>query len=106
MRWHSCGSFTPTPALTRSLLGEDQLIAVHAHAHSRLLDEDIEEITCRGLTSRTPRGLLRVALGPARRSDPNHRVDRLRRPGVGTAAAGKRHRHLDARAVDDRASPR
>ena len=32
-------------SLNALLLGEDQLIVVHAHARSRLLDEDIEEIT-------------------------------------------------------------
>jgi predicted glutamine amidotransferase len=35
----------PDASLNALLLGEDQLIVVHAHAHSRLLDEDIEEIT-------------------------------------------------------------
>lgn len=35
----------PGASLNALLLGEGQLIAVHAHAHSRLLDEDIEEIT-------------------------------------------------------------
>ena len=31
----NCGGSIPTPASTRSLLGEDQLIVVHAHARSR-----------------------------------------------------------------------
>ena len=35
----------PDASLNALLLGEGQLIVVHAHAHSRLLDEDIEEIT-------------------------------------------------------------
>jgi predicted glutamine amidotransferase len=35
----------PDASLNALLLGEDQLIVVHAHARSRLLDEDIEEIT-------------------------------------------------------------
>ena len=35
----------PDASLNALVLGEDQLIAVHAHARSRLLDEDIEEIT-------------------------------------------------------------
>lgn len=35
----------PEASLNALLLGEDQLIVVHAHARSRLLDEDIEEIT-------------------------------------------------------------
>jgi len=35
----------PEASLNALVLGEDQLIAVHAHARSRLLDEDIEEIT-------------------------------------------------------------
>ena len=35
----------PDASLNALMLGEDQLIAVHAHARSRLLDEDIEEIT-------------------------------------------------------------
>jgi predicted glutamine amidotransferase len=35
----------PDVSLNALVLGEDQLIAVHAHARSRLLDEDIEEIT-------------------------------------------------------------
>jgi predicted glutamine amidotransferase len=35
----------PDASLNALLLGENQLIVVHAHAHSRLLDEDIEEIT-------------------------------------------------------------
>lgn len=34
----------PDASLNALLLGEDQLIVVHAHARSRLLDEDIEEI--------------------------------------------------------------
>jgi predicted glutamine amidotransferase len=39
----------PDASLNALVLGEDQLIAVHAHAHSRLLDEDIEEITAADL---------------------------------------------------------
>lgn len=39
----------PDASLNALLLGEDQLIAVHAHAHSRLLDEDIEEISATDL---------------------------------------------------------
>jgi predicted glutamine amidotransferase len=35
----------PDASLNALVLGEDQLIAVHAHARSRLPDEDIEEIT-------------------------------------------------------------
>jgi hypothetical protein len=35
----------PDASLNALLLGEDQLIVVHAHARSRLLDEDLEEIT-------------------------------------------------------------
>ena len=35
----------PEASLNALVLGEDQLIAVHAHARSRLPDEDIEEIT-------------------------------------------------------------
>jgi predicted glutamine amidotransferase len=35
----------PDVSLNALVLGEDQLIAVHAHARSRLLDKDIEEIT-------------------------------------------------------------
>jgi predicted glutamine amidotransferase len=35
----------PDASLNALLLGEDQLIVVHAHAHSQLLDEDIEEIS-------------------------------------------------------------
>jgi predicted glutamine amidotransferase len=35
----------PSASLNALVLGEDQLIAVHAHARSRLPDEDIEEIT-------------------------------------------------------------
>ena len=34
----------PDASLNALILGEGQLIAVHAHAHSRLLDEDVEEI--------------------------------------------------------------
>ncbi|WP_422742934.1 class II glutamine amidotransferase [Mycobacterium sp. WMMD1722] len=39
----------PEASLNALLLGEDQLIAVHAHARSRLPDEDIEEITAADL---------------------------------------------------------
>jgi predicted glutamine amidotransferase len=39
----------PDASLNALLLGEDQLIVVHAHARSRLLDEDIEEITAADL---------------------------------------------------------
>ncbi|MDX1892119.1 class II glutamine amidotransferase [Mycolicibacterium sp. 050158] len=39
----------PDASLNALLLGEDQLIAVHAHARSRLLDEDIEEISATDL---------------------------------------------------------
>jgi predicted glutamine amidotransferase len=39
----------PNASLNALLLGEDQLIVVHAHAHSRLLDEDIVEITAADL---------------------------------------------------------
>jgi predicted glutamine amidotransferase len=35
----------PEASLNALVLGEDQLIVVHAHARSALLDEDIEEIT-------------------------------------------------------------
>jgi predicted glutamine amidotransferase len=35
----------PEASLNALVLGEDQLIVVHAHARSTLLDEDIEEIT-------------------------------------------------------------
>jgi predicted glutamine amidotransferase len=35
----------PDASLNALVLGEDQLIAVHAHARTRLPDEDIEEIT-------------------------------------------------------------
>lgn len=37
--------FYPDASLNALVLGEDQLIAVHAHARSRLPDEDIKEIT-------------------------------------------------------------
>jgi predicted glutamine amidotransferase len=37
--------FYPEASLNALVLGEDQLVAVHAHARSRLPDEDIEEIT-------------------------------------------------------------
>ena len=37
--------FYPDASLNALVLGEDQLIAVHAHARSRLPEEDIEEIT-------------------------------------------------------------
>src|SRR3954451_2390340 len=39
----------PDASLNALLLGEGQLIAVHAHARSRLLDEDIEEISATDL---------------------------------------------------------
>lgn len=39
----------PDASLNALLLGEGQLIAVHAHASSRLLDEDIEEISATDL---------------------------------------------------------
>jgi predicted glutamine amidotransferase len=39
----------PDASLNALLLGENQLIVVHAHAHSRLLDEDIEEIAAADL---------------------------------------------------------
>ncbi len=39
----------PVASLNALVLGEDQLIVVHAHAHSRLLDEDVEEITAADL---------------------------------------------------------
>lgn len=39
----------PEASLNALLLGEGQLIAVHAHARSRLPDEDIEEITAADL---------------------------------------------------------
>jgi predicted glutamine amidotransferase len=39
----------PEASLNALLLGEDQLIAVHAHARSRLPEEDIEEITAADL---------------------------------------------------------
>lgn len=39
----------PEASLNALLLGEDQLIAVHAHARSRLPDEDIAEITAADL---------------------------------------------------------
>ena len=39
----------PTASLNAIVLGEDQMIAVHAHARSRLPDEDIEEITAADL---------------------------------------------------------
>lgn len=39
----------PDASLNALLLGEEQLIVVHAHARSRLLDEDIEEISATDL---------------------------------------------------------
>jgi predicted glutamine amidotransferase len=39
----------PDASLNALILGEDQLIVVHAHARSRLLDEDVEEITAADL---------------------------------------------------------
>ena len=39
----------PDASLNALLLGEGRLIVVHAHAHSRLLDEDVEEITAADL---------------------------------------------------------
>lgn len=39
----------PDASLNALVLGEDQLIVVHAHARSRLLDEDIEEISATDL---------------------------------------------------------
>jgi predicted glutamine amidotransferase len=39
----------PEASLNALLLGEDQLIVVHAHARSRLLEEDIEEISATDL---------------------------------------------------------
>lgn len=39
----------PDASLNALVLGEDQLIVVHAHAKSRLLDEDIEEISATDL---------------------------------------------------------
>ena len=39
----------PDASLNALILGEDQLIAVHAHARSRLPDEDIAEITAADL---------------------------------------------------------
>lgn len=39
----------PEASLNALLLGEGQLVAVHAHARSRLPDEDIEEITAADL---------------------------------------------------------
>lgn len=39
----------PVASLNALVLGEDQLIAVHAHARSRLPDEDIAEITAANL---------------------------------------------------------
>ena len=59
----------PDASLNALMLGEDQLIVVHAHARSRLLDEDIEEITAARAARRAPRGLLRLAVGPARLTD-------------------------------------
>jgi len=39
----------PDASLNALILGEDQLIVVHAHARSRLLEEDIEEISAADL---------------------------------------------------------
>lgn len=39
----------PAASLNALVLGEDHLIAVHAHAHSELPDEDIAEITAADL---------------------------------------------------------
>ena len=39
----------PTASLNALVVGEDQMIAVHAHARSRLPDEDIAEITAADL---------------------------------------------------------
>ena len=41
----------PDASLNALLLGEEQLVAVHAHASSRLVDEDIAEITAADLPS-------------------------------------------------------
>lgn len=39
----------PDASLNALVLGEDQLVVVHAHARSRLLDEDIDEISAMDL---------------------------------------------------------
>jgi predicted glutamine amidotransferase len=39
----------PEASLNALILGEDQLVVVHAHARSRLLDEDIDEISATDL---------------------------------------------------------
>ena len=39
----------PAASLNALILGEDQLVVVHAHARSQLLDEDVEEITAADL---------------------------------------------------------
>ena len=54
----------PDASLNALLLGEDQLIVVHAHARSPLPDEDIDGDHRRGSARRAPRGLLRHAAGP------------------------------------------
>lgn len=41
----------PDASLNALVLGEDQLVVVHAHAHSRLLAEDVEEISATDLPS-------------------------------------------------------
>ena len=81
----------PDASLNALILGEDQLIAVHAHARSRLPDEDIAEITAADLPAEHLEDYFGLRWARPRRGHGRHRVDGLWRPGLATAGVGECH---------------
>ena len=57
----------PDASLNALILGEDQLIVVHAHARSRLVDEDIEEISATDLPAEHLEDYFALRSAPHRR---------------------------------------
>ena len=90
----------PDASLNALILGEDQLIAVHAHARSRLPDEDIAEITAADLPAEHLEDYFAMRWARPDEDTGGHRVDGLRRPRLAPAAVGERHGDLDVRPVD------
>ncbi len=85
----SCASCYPDASLNALILGEDQLIAVHAHARSRLPDEDIAEITAADLPAEHLEDYFGMRWARPDEDRVVDRVDGLRRPRLATAASRK-----------------
>ena len=86
----------PDASLNSLILGEDQMIAVHAHARSRLPDEDVAEITAADLPAEHLEDYFGMRWARPDDDTVGDRVDGLRRRRLAAAGAGECHVDLDA----------